>query len=95
MSTGNEGGLYAVVTAVAKHEARQYATSEIAVKVAHYRRSLSDEEKDAAPWEYVQKYGHLLPSELTDGRALRIRANFPEVLQRHPHMIRRLQRVGR
>jgi len=57
--------------------------------------ALSVEEQLAASTEYLQKYGHLLPSELTEGSAARIRANLPKVLEEHPHLIQRLRQVGR
>ena len=93
--TGNEGGLYAVIRKLGEVLAEQYAENEIAARVWSYWNGLSVDEKLAAADEYLSKYGHLLPSELTEGRAGRIRANLPKVLQEHPKMIQRLRRVGR
>lgn len=93
--TGADGGLYAVLQAVARKVADQYATNEVSARVLDYWKSLDTEGKFAAMSEYLSKYGHLLPSELTEGSAARIRASFQRVLEEHPRVIRRLRRVGR
>ncbi len=53
------------------------------------------DKQQAATTEYLEKYGHLFPSELREGSAARIRANFPKVLEEHPRMIQRMRRVLR
>lgn len=93
--TGNDGGLYAVLKTMARYMAEQYVDNEISAKVGFYWNRLSVEERWAACDEYLAKYGHLLPSELTEGSATRLRANLPKVLEEHPRLLRRLQRVGR
>jgi len=93
--TGADGGIYAVLKAVARSVADQLATREIAVLVLDYWNSLSVEEQFVATTEYLKKCGHLLPSELTEGSAARIRVNFHKVLEEHPRILRRLRRVGR
>jgi len=93
--TGNEGGLYAVLSKMARQIAEQAAEKEISAKVSFFWEGLSVKERLAAGQEYLDLYGHLLPSELTEGSAARIRANLPKVLAEHPHMVRRLKRVGR
>jgi len=93
--TGNDGGLYAVLKAVAMHIADEYAHNEIAARICDYWEGLSLEEQLAASTEYISKYGHLLPSELTEGSAGRIRANLPKVLEKHHELIRKIRRVGR
>ena len=93
--TGNEGGLHAVLRKVARQVAQQSADKEITAKTSFYWERLSVPEKLAASEEYLATYGHLLPSELTEGSAARIRANMPKVLKEHPRMIQRLRRVGR
>jgi hypothetical protein len=93
--TGNEGGLYSVLKKMATAMAEQYSKNEIAAKISFIWNSMSAEEKIAAGWEYVEKYGHLLPSELTEGSAARIRANLPKALEEHPKLIQRLRQVGR
>jgi len=93
--TGVEGGLYSVLKAVARRMMAEYAGNEIAARIAFFWDSLSSEEKLALPDEYLNKYGHLLPYELTSGSAARIRVNFPKVLEEHPNIIRSLRDIGR
>lgn len=89
--TGNDGGLNAVLRAVAMHMAEEYAQKEISAKVGIYWQSLSVEQKFNVSSEYITKYGRFLPSELTEGSAARIRANFPKVLEKHPRLIQRIR----
>ncbi len=93
--TGKEGGLYQVLKTVADLIAEKYAQNEIFARISHYWESLTLDEKLAAPDEYLSKYGNLLPAELTEGSAARLRANFPKVLEEHPKMIRQMRRIGR
>jgi hypothetical protein len=93
--TGNEGGLYGVLKKMAQIIGEHYAENEVSAKVLFYWNGLSVPEKLAAADEYLGKYGHLLPSELTEGSAARLRANLPKVLEEHPRMLRRLRGVGR
>lgn len=92
---GNEGGIYAVLRKVADLMAEEYANNTIGACVWNYWNSLSTDEKLAAGEEYVAKYGHLLPWELVEGSAGRVRADLPKVLRQHPQLIRGLNRVGR
>ena len=92
--TGNQGGLYAVLKAVAKKSSEQYTQNEIGARVSAYWQELSLEEKLQAPIEYIKKYGHLLPSELTEASAARIRANFPQFLEKHAPMLQKIRHVG-
>jgi len=93
--TGTQGGLYAVLKSVAKQMVEEYAGNEIRARISHYWHSLSVDEQLAATDEYLAKYGHLLPSELTEGSAARIKANFIKVLEEHPKMIKRMRNVRR
>ena len=93
--TGNEGGLYAVLRKMGQSMAEHFVQNEIEAKISTYWNYLSVEGKLAAADEYIAKYGHLLPSELTEGFAVRIKANFPKVLQEHPAILRRLGAIGR
>lgn len=92
--SGAEGGLYAVLKSVASKMIEQYANNEIRARVAEYWNNLSVDEQLAAPDEYLKTYGHLLPTDLTEGSAARIRGSFPKVLQQHPHMLSRLRQTG-
>jgi hypothetical protein len=93
--TGLEGGLRGVLAKVAYHVADEYAANEIRAMVWAYWNGLSVNEKLAAADEFLAKYGHLLPGELTEGSAGRVRANLPKVLEEFPKMVRRLGQVGR
>lgn len=93
--TGIHGGLYAVLRAVAMHIAEDYAKREIAARVGTYLHRLSAKEQSEACTEYLSKYGALLPSELTEASAARIRADFHKVLERHPWLLKKTHEVGR
>ncbi len=93
--TGTKRGLYGVLKAVATQMINYYAQNEIAAEVSDFWNGLSVDEMVAACDEYVSKFGHLLPPELTSKGAPRIRANFPEVLKEHPRMLKRLRSTGR
>jgi hypothetical protein len=93
--TGNEGGLSAVLRAVATRMAGQYAQNEIAARVNDYWNSLSRDEQFQAVSEYLEKYGRFLPGELTEHNAPRIRANFTKVLKEHPKLVQKIRRTVR
>lgn len=93
--TGAEGGIYTVLRAVAKQMLEEYSGNEITSKIIRFWEELSAGERQTATGEYLKKYGHLLPSELTEGDGVRVRANFLKVLQEHPHLIKRLRDIGR
>ena len=93
--TGKEGGLYAVLRGLALRMAEWYIQNEISVRIGQYWEELTTDEMISAPTEYLAKYGHLLPSELTEGSAVRIRANFPKVLEKHPYLLQQIRRTGR
>ena len=95
VSTGKDGGLYQVLKTVADQLAEEYAQNTISARVYDYWNSLTHDEKLNEPDEYIRDYGHLLPPEMTEGNAVRIRVNFPEVLEEHPRMIRRMRRISR
>ena len=93
--TGTEQGLYGVLKAIARRMINEYAENEIAAKISNFWEDLSTDEKLAVSQEYLNKYGHLLPPELTSGSAARVRANFLKVLEEHPSIMKRLRNIGR
>ena len=93
--TGNEGGLYAVLKAIADVLAERYTGNEISARVHTYWNGLTTQQKILAGREYLDKYGHLLPSELTEGSGIRVRVNLPDFLIKHHDLIRDLGRIGR
>lgn len=93
--TGNEGGLYSVLKTVAKKIAEEYSTNEIQNRISNYLNQLTvDEHLDAAD-EYLKKFGHLLPSEVTEGYPARIKGFFHKFLEKHPKLIRDLRMASR
>lgn len=93
--TGTEGGLYAVFRTVARAIAEEYSRSEVSSRVNVFMNGLTTDEQLGVSQEYLDKFGHLLPSEMTEGSAARLRANFRSVLEEHPYLVRRLGRIGR
>ena len=93
--TGNEGGLYAVLKAVANSIAEQVAKNEISVRVLDYLNHLTAQQRLATSADYLERYGHLLPAELTEGSAARLHDHFHKVLAEHPYLMRRLREIGR
>ncbi len=93
--TGNEQGLYGVLKAVAMRIADDLSKNEITAWVNDYWQSHSADQILAAASEYLDRYGHLLPSEMTEASAARIRGAFFKVLENHPKLVQRLRRVGR
>ena len=92
--TGVGGGLYSVLKKIAKHMADEYAQNEITARIIAFWNGLSINERLSVVDEYLSKYGHLLPSELTEGSAARIRINFVKALHEHPRLIKRIRRIG-
>jgi hypothetical protein len=93
--TGSEGGLYKVLKGVAKQMIDENAGNEIIARITYFWDNLTVDEKIEVTNEYIYKYGHLPPSELTEGSAARIRANFIKVLKEHPKLIKRMKKIGR
>jgi hypothetical protein len=94
MSSGAEGGILAISRKLARRMAEHFAENEINGRVQVYWASLSTDEKLAAADDYIQLYKDILPhNSLQD--VIRLKANFPEVLQNHPPMIKRLRDLQR
>ena len=93
--TGNEGGLYAVLKAVAERVAEECAEAAVRTRICRFWDDLAASERLSAVEEYLEKWDHLLPSEITEGSAARIKADFPRVLEEHPRIIGRMRRIGR
>ena len=93
--TGVEGGLYGVFKTITNLMVEDYAGNEIRAKVNHFWGNLTLDEKFEVPSEYIKKYGHLLPSEMTEGFPGRVIANFIKVLEEHPRLVLKMRQVGR
>ena len=85
--TNKDGGFREVVNQFARTVAENYALNEIRAKITFYINGLSSVERLAAGAEYIEKFGHLLPEEMTELSAARIHDNFAEVLEKHPFML--------
>jgi len=92
--TGQEGGLYSVLKAVAKGMTHEYVANGIGSRVSAYLNSLSVAENLADSEEYIKKYAHIIPAEMREGSAARLRAYFHKVLEAHPFLLRGTRRVG-
>ncbi len=89
------GGLYSVLKAVARQMADEYAGNQISSRVSEFWNALSVDEKIAVPLEYLDKYGHLIPSELREEGAVGVRMYFWKALEEHPRIIKRLRDIGK
>ena len=79
--------LYAFKPRFAKTIAENYAKNEIHAKICFYLNSLSCQERLAAGDEYIEKFGYLLPEEMTESSAARIHDNLAKVLEKHVFMV--------
>lgn len=93
---GVEGGIRAVLRAIALRLAKRFSDSEIRNRIEFLWGSLSVEEKFETVREYLASdYSNLLPEDLKEGGAPEIYASFPRYLARHPEIIRKLRRAVR
>jgi hypothetical protein len=93
--SGVEGGLYAVLKAVARRMAAEHAENLIGARVNDYLNGLSAEEELADAEEYEARYGHLLPPDMTGKGTVLLQAFFRQVLLQHPSLVQGLGRLGR
>lgn len=93
--TGVDGGLLGILRALARRRADEYASNEVAARVSAFWGGLTVEGQLSVADEYLAKYAHLLPRERTESGGIRTKIGFHKTLEQHPHMIQRLQRVGR
>lgn len=93
--TGNEGGLYSIYKALAMYMAEHYARNEISAKVGMFLDSLTAEQYLTTGEEYIAKYGHIIPSEMTEGNAARVRMNLAKALKEHPFVIQKIRQSGK
>jgi len=91
--TGVNGGLFAVLNIIAKRLAEFYTRNTIRAFVDRYWNKLSYNQRIAAAKEYRKKYGHLIPSDYTEGSPAFLAANLQKILEEHPFMIERIRQV--
>lgn len=93
--SGTDGGLRNVIRNLGSCMAEEYARNEINARVAQYWSGLSLDEKLADSKAYLASWGHLLPLDVREDGAARIRAFFPQHLQERPFALQRLRAAGR
>ena len=93
--TGNAGGMLSILRLMARLNGDRWGRAQIANAVGLYWRDRSADELLRDSLDYLKTYGHLLPSEMTEGDAARLRASFHKVLREHPFMVRRMAEVAR
>ena len=93
--TGAEGGLLNVLRRTAAAAADERIDDEVAARVDNFCRRLSAGEFLAAGREYLDKHGHMLPPEITQGFAARARMNLAALLKQHHRLLVATTRVGR
>ena len=94
VKTGKDGGLYRIMKIIADQMTENYAQNEISARIIDYLEGLTFHEKLAAADEYLEKYGHLLPSDFTGANGARLKVHFSAVLNEHPKIIQRMRRIG-
>ena len=92
---GNEGGLLKVMRTLAKRMADEYSKNHTGALVSKYWEASTSKDWLADACDYLKEYSHLLPSDMTEGGGARLTAGFFKLLQEHPKMMRRLEKVGR
>lgn len=92
---GVDGGLNRVLRALLDQLVAEYSLREVENRIGVWWNGLSIEEKFSVSEEYIAKYGHLLPGDVADGSATRLRTYFPKFLAKHPMLIRRMRQIIR
>ena len=93
--TGKNGGLYKIIKIIADQMIENYAQNVISARITYYLQDFTLDERDAEADEYLKKFGHLLPSDFTDANGVRLKVQFPSVLNEHPKIILRMRQIGR
>lgn len=93
--TGKEGGVLKVLRTVLRVMIRDATDNQITVLTHIYWHSHSADELLADAGAYIERYSHLLPSEIIEGTGARIREEFLRALKEHPYMMQRILRIGR
>ena len=96
--TGHEGGLLKVLRTTARLMRKEEIERQVETLVGLYYQQRSPQERLDDAQEYIERYGHLLPTELTEGSAARLLDSFfrpGKILKEHVEMRRRLKQVGR
>ena len=90
-ASGSNEGLRGVLRALARQMITEYSSRRINHRVSEYWNDISNDERFAAPDEYIDRYRDLLPESITQGGGVRFRGFFDRALRDHPQMIRSLR----
>lgn len=93
--SGQEGGMFKVLRTLAQGMAEAYSEREIGARVADFLDGLSFDEERAVAREYIERYGHLVSSELMEGSPAYVQANLQRVLAGHPRIVQRVRGATR
>ena len=92
--TGKDGGVYKLLKDVAAMILEDRNGKEISARIWMFWESLTDDEKQEAANELLQKFRHILPSEYTGtGGGLYLKMNFPRVLEKYPQLVMEIRRA--
>ena len=89
-----EGGWRKVAHAFAHKMADDFIEQQVGMSASAWWSLLSTPDRHAAADEFLLKWGYLLPGELTEHSAARVRAYLPEYLKRVPEMFQKLQQIS-
>ena len=92
--TGVEGGLRQILSDLANQIAQKESTNWIRIRVLKFWNELSPNEWDDVADSYIDKFGHLFPSDVLEGEALRIRQHLPDILMMHPDLVRGIRNIA-
>lgn len=93
--TGKGGGIYRLLTDVAAMIVEDYSGREISGRISTFWNSLSNHEKLETVDEFLEKFGHILPSEYTSGRGAYLKMHFPRVLAQYPQLVMEIRKALR
>lgn len=93
--SGQEGGLLRVLRTFAQAIADDSSGREIGARVASFLEGLSFDEERAIAREYIERYGHLVSSELMEGSPAYVQANLQRVLAGHPQLVQKVRHTTR
>ncbi len=86
---GVEGGLPVVLRNAARRLAEHWSHNRIGSLVSEYWEELSDDQRQAAAAEYLDKYGTLLSRDAREQLARQPWFFLPRILEEHPHLVAR------
>lgn len=90
---GHEGGLNGFVQEAAEAVVELFAGRDIVNKVDKYMFSIRNDGIDAAAEEYMEKWGHLLPQDITSQGTRRLAPVLGKFLKQHPRLLHRLRGI--